>query len=212
MGFDKLWTDLGGQPVVAWSLATLAACREVDRLVIVGASERQHDLAALAEQMAPGHLPAHVVAGGNRRRDSVMAGLRVVSDCPWVLVHDAARPFLSEAVVQRGLREAVSTGACVAALPARDTIKRVHAGTVVETLPREQLWTIQTPQVFRRELVLAALAATDDDATDEAALVERAGGTVRVFEGDLAAFKITTPGDLDLARAMLALRADAVGR
>ena len=91
-----------------------------------------------------------------------------------MLVHDAARPFLSEAVIARGLFEVVRTGACVAALPARDTIKRVDLDrTVLETPPREQLWAVQTPQLFRRNLVLEALAATDDDATDEAALVER---------------------------------------
>ena len=100
----------------------------------------------------------------------------------------------------------------MAALPARDTIKRVGADrVVVETLPREALWTIQTPQLFRRSLVEEALAATDDDATDEAALVERIGGTVRVFEGDVMCFKITTAEDLDIARALLALKANRNG-
>jgi 2-C-methyl-D-erythritol 4-phosphate cytidylyltransferase len=212
MGFDKLWADLGGRPVLAWSLATLAACREIDRLVIVSGSDRQDDVVALLGRVVPADLDASVVVGGERRRDSVEAGVLALGACTWVLVHDAARPYVSEAVVRRGLGEVVQSGACVAALPARDTVKRVEGRTVVETLPREQLWTIQTPQLFRRDVVLAALAATADDATDEAALVERAGGTVRVFEGDLAAFKITTPGDLDIARAMLALRADPVGR
>ena len=94
-----------------------------------------------------------------------------------MLVHDAARPFLVRGRHHAWPVEVGRTGACVAALPARDTIKRVDAiGTVIETPPREQLWAVQTPQVFRRDLVLAALAATDDDATDEAALVERIGG------------------------------------
>ena len=120
-----------------------------------------------------------------------------------MLIHDAARPFLSEAVITRGLFEVGKTGACVAALPARDTIKRVDADRqVIETPPREQLWAVQTPQLFRRDLVLAALAATDDDATDEAALIERIGGTVRVFEGETSCFKITTPDDLEIAQAL----------
>jgi 2-C-methyl-D-erythritol 4-phosphate cytidylyltransferase len=124
-----------------------------------------------------------------------------------VLVHDAARPFLSEAVIARGLDEVLTAGACVAALPSRDTIKRVRPDrTVAETPPREELWTVQTPQLFRRDLVQVALAATDEDATDEAALVERIGGTVRVFEGDVTGFKITTPEDLEIARALLAGR------
>jgi 2-C-methyl-D-erythritol 4-phosphate cytidylyltransferase len=110
-------------------------------------------------------------------------------------------------MILRGLDEVTVTGACVAALPARDTIKRVDRfRNVVETPPRDELWTVQTPQLFRRGLVQQALSATDDDATDEAALIERIGGTVRVFEGEPSCFKITTPDDLEMARALLALR------
>ena len=135
------------------------------------------------------------------------AGLDALTECTWVLVHDAARPFLSEAVIARGLDEVLSAGACVAGLPARDTIKRVRPDrTVAETPDREELWTVQTPQLFRRDLVQVALAATDEDATDEAGLVERIGETVRVFEGDVRGFKITTPEDLEIARALLVAR------
>jgi 2-C-methyl-D-erythritol 4-phosphate cytidylyltransferase len=141
----------------------------------------------------------------------VAAGLAALDDCPWLLVHDAARPFVTEVVVERGLEAVRPTGACVAGVPARDTIKRVQGQTVVETPPRDQLWVVQTPQVFRRDLVLAALAATDDDATDEAGLVERLGGEVRVYQGDPLNLKITTPEDLELARAVLALRTSKVG-
>jgi len=206
MGFDKLWADLGGRPVLAWSLETLATCPSLDRLVVVCSPERGEAVSALIDRLAGAVRPVEVVDGGERRRDSVAAGLDAIGDCAWALVHDAARPFLDLAVVERGLAAVRQTGACVAALPARDTIKRVLNGNVVETLARDQLWTIQTPQLFRRDLVLAALAATDDDATDEAALVERAGGSVRVFEGDVLSFKITTPRDLDLARAVLSCR------
>ena len=114
-------------------------------------------------------------------------------------------------MIVRGLDEVTAAGACVAALPARDTIKRVAPErTVAETPPRDHLWTVQTPQLFRRDLVQVALAATDEDATDEAALVERIGGTVRVFEGDVKAFKITTPEDSEIARALLVPRARPV--
>jgi 2-C-methyl-D-erythritol 4-phosphate cytidylyltransferase len=207
MGFDKLWADLGGMPVLAWSLSTLASCDAIDRLVVVTSDDRADDAWRMVGRTVPARLRALTVVGGERRRDSVEAGLRALEGCTWVLVHDAARPFVSEPMVERGLDEVARTGACVAALPSRDTIKRVDLdGTVLETPPREQLWTVQTPQVFRRSLVLDALAATDDDATDEAALVERMGGTVRVFEGDVKAFKITTPHDLEIARALLTLR------
>ena len=211
MGFDKLWADLGDRPVLAWSLETLAACSALDRLVVVCGPERATAVSALVDRLVGAVSPVEIVAGGERRRDSVAAGLDAIGDCAWALVHDAARPFLDVRVIGRGLAAVRQTGACVAALPARDTIKRVMDGNVVETLPRDQLWTIQTPQLFRRDLVLAALAATGDDVTDEAALVERAGGTVRVFEGDVLSFKITAPGDLDLARAVLSSRV-AAGR
>jgi 2-C-methyl-D-erythritol 4-phosphate cytidylyltransferase len=208
MGFDKLWADLGGKPVLAWSLSTLAGCMALDRLVIVTGADRQDETWRLVGRTVPARLRARTVLGGERRRDSVASGLAALDGCTWVVVHDAARPFLSEAVIARGLFEVTATGACVAALPARDTIKRVDLDrTVLETPPREQLWTVQTPQLFRRDLVLEALAASDDDATDEAALIERHGGTVRVFEGETTAFKITTPDDLEIARALLAARA-----
>ena len=213
MGFDKLWADLGGRPVLAWSLSVLGSCPALDRLVVVTSPEHQDDAWRLVGRTVPARLRGRAVSGGDRRRDSVAAGLAALHGCTWVLVHDAARPFLTQATIARGLDEVTTTGACVAALPARDTIKRVRPDrTVVETPPRDELWTVQTPQLFRRDLVLDALAAIDDDATDEAALIERIGGTVTVFEGDGMCFKITTPDDLEIARALLALKAQRNAR
>ncbi|MGE3270996.1 MAG: 2-C-methyl-D-erythritol 4-phosphate cytidylyltransferase, partial [Chloroflexota bacterium] len=167
----------------------------------------QDEVWRLVGRTVPARLRGRTVLGGERRRDSVAAGLAALDGCEWVLVHDAARPFLTDRVIVRGLSEVPQTGACVAALPARDTIKRVAADrSVLETPPREQLWTVQTPQVFRHELLRRALASTDEDATDEAALVELIGGTVRVYEGEVQGFKITTPDDLEIARALLAAR------
>ena len=205
MGFDKLWADLGGRPVLAWSLDTLAACHALDRLVVVAGEERHDDTWRLVGARVPARLRPRTVLGGERRRDSVAAGLEALDGCSWVLIHDAARPFITDRLIVRGLAEVSQSGACVAALPARDTIKRVDADrNVLETPPRAELWTVQTPQLFRVDLLKHALAATEDDATDEAALVERIGGTVRVFEGEVKGFKITTPDDLEIARALLA--------
>jgi 2-C-methyl-D-erythritol 4-phosphate cytidylyltransferase len=205
MGFDKLWADLGGRPVLAWSLSTLAACHALDRLVVVTSKEREDQTWRMVGGSVPARLRPRTVVGGERRRDSVAAGLAALAGCAWALIHDAARPFITDRLIVRGLSEVSQTGACVAALPARDTIKRVDAASnVLETLPRDQLWTVQTPQLFRIELLKQALAATDEDVTDEAALVERIGGTVRVFEGEVKGFKITTPDDLGIARALLA--------
>jgi 2-C-methyl-D-erythritol 4-phosphate cytidylyltransferase len=201
MGFDKLWAPLGGRPVLAWSLDKLTT---LDRVVLVVAPKHVDRTHRLVGRLG---LSATVVEGGERRRDSVGAGVDALGDCEWLLVHDAARPFLTPRLVLDGLDAARATGAAVAAVPARDTIKRVADSDVVETLPRSELWAVQTPQIFRRDLLVRALASTDEDVTDEAALVERLGVTVRVYPGDELNFKITTPADLDLARALLQLRA-----
>jgi len=206
MGFDKLLADLGGRPVLAWGAAVLAASSSVDCLVVVAATERVGALRDLLAPFMPTAFEWHVVPGGERRRDSVEAGARALDDCAWIVVHDGARPFLTPELVTRGLA-AAAAGAAVAALPVRDTIKRVVGGLVVETPPRAALWAVQTPQVFRRDLLLRGLAATPDDVTDEAMLMERIGVPVRVFEGLDTNFKITTPHDLDVARALLPLRA-----
>ena len=206
MGFDKLWADLGGRPVVAWSLATLPASGVVDNLAFVVAEDRLGGAGLLIYEH---DFPMATIVGGERRRDSVAAGLSVSGDCGWVIVHDAARPFVSGEVVRRGLEAARENGAAIAAVPARDTIKRVRGSDVLETLPRSELWTVQTPQVFRANLLREALDSTDEDVTDEAALVERLGATVRVFEGDERNFKITTPADLELARALVRTRLDS---
>lgn len=197
MGLDKIWMDLQVVPVVAWSLRVLVS---QDRVVLVVARDRLEHARELVHQLG---LAVTIVVGGDRRRDSVAAGVAVLDDCDWVLVHDGARPFLTAALVRRGLEAARETGAAIPAVPVRDTIKRVHDGIVVETLPRTELWAVQTPQVFRRDVLRAALASTDADVTDEAALVEALGTTVRVFDGDERNIKITTRHDLDLARALL---------
>lgn len=201
MGFDKVWAELAGQPLLAHALRVLAESPTIDRLALVVAEQRLPEASALV-----GAAPSRILVcpGGALRRDSVAAGLAVLGDCEWVVVHDAARPFLTAELVARGLRAAQTTGAAVAAIATRDTIKRVARELVVETLPRAELRSIQTPQIFRRELLVRALARADSDVTDEATLVERLGGTVRVFPGDEANWKVTTPTDFRLAAAWLA--------
>ncbi len=209
MGLDKLWAQLGGRPVLTWSLDSLAASGALDGLALVVSRERVTEALRLLGR--PG-LPLMVVAGGERRRDSVAAGVDALVDHDWVLVHDAARPFVDRDLILRGLDAARETGAAVAGVPVRDTIKRVVGRDVIETLRREELWAVQTPQVFRRDLLSAALASSDEDVTDEAALVERMGNTVRVFPGEIANFKITTREDLSVARGLLRQRESGVGQ
>lgn len=198
MGFDKLWADLGGQPVLAHGLRLLAQAR-LDELVVVVAADSLERTRRLASSMG---VEARVCAGGERRRDSVAAGLALLKDVEWVVVHDAARPFATVRLVAAGLEAARETGAAVAAIPIADTVKRVRQGRVVETLSRDELWRAQTPQVFRRDLLERVLAERQEDVGDEATLVERTGGEVRVFAGAADNFKLTEPEDLRLARAI----------
>jgi len=194
MGFPKLWVEVCGEPLLARAIAAARAADPTE-LVIVVAADRVQAATALAPD-------ARVVAGGTRRRDSVAAGL-AASQAPWLAIHDAARALVPPELFQRGLEAAQATGAAVPGLPLKDTIKRVTDSLVVDTPSRAEHVAVQTPQIFRRDLLERALALTDEDVTDEAALVEQLGVRVAVFAGDERAFKVTTPLDLALARTLL---------
>jgi 2-C-methyl-D-erythritol 4-phosphate cytidylyltransferase len=194
MGFPKLWGDLCGRPLLAHAIDTAVAARPTELIVVVS-TEHIADAKALAPW-------AHIVAGGVRRRDSVAAGL-CASTVGWLAIHDAARAFAPPELFERGLEAAQVTGAAVPVLPLKDTIKRVVDSRVVGTPSRAEHVVVQTPQIFRRDLLERALALSDDDVTDEATLVEQLGVSVAVFDGDERAFKVTTPLDFALARALL---------
>ena len=154
------------------------------------------------------------VAGGERRQDSVANAfdhVGVASDV--VLIHDAARPFVTAGLIDRTIDAAIAHGAAIAALQSRDTVKRVADGVIRETIPRESVYLAQTPQGFRREVLAAAVAAgrSGVEATDEAALAERAGYQVHVVDGDPGNVKITTADDLEAARQRMQPRAGGAG-
>lgn len=203
-GGDKLLADLGGRPVVAWSLAALAAARSVDRVVIVAAAERLEALAAIGRETLGGALAA-VVAGGERRRDSVEAGLHAV-EREYAAIHDGARPLVTPALIDACAAAAEGAAGAIPAVPVADTIKEVADGAIAGSPDRARLRAAQTPQVVRRAAWLEAAARCDADETDDAAMLARAGLAVRVVEGDPANLKVTRPIDLTLARALLAER------
>jgi len=194
MGFPKLWADVSGQPLIARALDSARAAQPLE-LVLVVAEDRLLQARALAPS-------ARVVTGGVRRRDSVAAGL-AASTCEWLAVHDAARALAPPHLFHRGLEAARPTGAATPAIPLKDTIKRVADARVLDTPDRSKHVAVQTPQVFHRDVLARALAASDDDVTDEAALAEQLGVRVAVFDGDELAFKVTTPLDFALARTLL---------
>jgi 2-C-methyl-D-erythritol 4-phosphate cytidylyltransferase/2-C-methyl-D-erythritol 2,4-cyclodiphosphate synthase len=205
----KQLLDIGGRSILERSVAAFAVHDRVDDVIVV----LPPDLAESPERCMTAETSAavRVVAGGPRRQDSVANAFdRVSPGSDVVLVHDAARPFVSADVISRAIDAAVAHGAAIAAIPARDTIKRVE-GTgddvvISETIPREAIYLAQTPQAFRRDVLSAAVAIgrSGVEATDEAMLAEQAGHRVHVVEGDPANVKITTLTDLDAARRISA--------
>ncbi len=205
-GRPKAFVELGGLPLLARSLAALAASDAIDALVPVvpAGFGLQVSNAAWLREIPKVGAP---VDGGAERQDSMRAGLAALPpEVALVAVHDAARPFVRPEDVARVVAAAREHGAALLAVPARDTIKRVRAGRVVETPPRAECWAAQTPQVFRTEILREALAKACADGvvgTDDAQLVERLGVPVRIVEGDAGNQKITTAEDLAWAEARL---------
>ncbi|SDI95541.1 2-C-methyl-D-erythritol 4-phosphate cytidylyltransferase/2-C-methyl-D-erythritol 4-phosphate cytidylyltransferase / 2-C-methyl-D-erythritol 2,4-cyclodiphosphate synthase [Frankineae bacterium MT45] len=199
----KAFARLGGLTLIEHALLPFAGHPSVRDLIVVAPSDRLDEVARLSPA-------ATVVAGGEARQDSVLAGLAALRpEVDVVLVHDVARPFVPSEVIDRVL--AAVEGGAQAVIPVRpvsDTIKRVHGVEVVATVDRADLRAVQTPQGFRRDALLAAhrhsVAVTDD-----AALVEADGGRVVVVDGSDEAFKITHPWDLFVAEALLARRSGA---
>ncbi|MDR7463856.1 MAG: 2-C-methyl-D-erythritol 4-phosphate cytidylyltransferase, partial [Armatimonadota bacterium] len=207
----KPFLPLGGRPVLLHALRALLEAPQVHTAVVVAPPAY---LDAARAHTAPFPRVAAVVPGGEERQDSVAAGLEAVPEAEWVVVHDAARPLATPDLVRRVLAAAAETGAATAALPSRDTLKEVAGGVVCRTLDREHIWQVQTPQAFRAALLREAHARARREglrATDDAALVEAAGGVIRVVEGEALNLKVTTPADLELAEAVVAQREGRIG-
>lgn len=203
-GEDKLLADLCGLPVVAWSIRALAAAPSVATIVVVTRSEAVRETVRQIGLTEASRL--RFAPGGERRRDSVAAGLDVCTT-EYVLVQDGARPFLTVELAERVIAAADGLPGAIAAVPVTDTIKAVDAeGRIVEHPDRARLWAAQTPQVVLRSLWLAAASSSDEDVTDDAAMLARLGYTCRVVEGDRWNIKVTYPSDLAIARALATLR------
>jgi 2-C-methyl-D-erythritol 4-phosphate cytidylyltransferase len=200
----KAFAALGERPLLAESLERLERCGWVDAIVVVAPAGWEEAAILLAEELVAAKV-ASVVAGGATRAESVRVGLgEIPGEALAVLVHDAARPLLTDDVVERVLAPlAEGWDGVVPALPVADTVKRVDGHAVVETVARETLVAVQTPQAFRAEALRAAYAGDLAGATDCASLVERRGGRIRVVEGSRALVKVTTPHDLDVVARLL---------
>jgi 2-C-methyl-D-erythritol 4-phosphate cytidylyltransferase/2-C-methyl-D-erythritol 2,4-cyclodiphosphate synthase len=205
----KQLIDIGGGTMLQHSVAAFYRHPRVSDIVVVLPPEHQSFVFAAGDANDVAQRPQiRIAKGGDRRQDSVANGFDAVADdADVILIHDAARPFVSADLIDRTIDAAAEHGAAIAAIQSRDTVKQVDAsGTITGTIPRETIYLAQTPQGFRRDVLERTIAAARSgiEATDEAALAERAGYRVHVVEGDPANVKITTAGDLEAARARLA--------
>lgn len=196
----KALVELAGRPLIEWSVEVLRGISAIERIVVA------------LPAGAPAPAGTTGVLGGAVRSESVRLALGAAGAGDPVLVHDAARPLLTAELIESTLAAALGDGVdcAIAAAPVTDTIKRADAGHVVqETLDRSQLWAVQTPQVFRRGALERALDVPREvlaQATDDAWLIERMGGTVVVVPSSQRNLKVTTPEDLELAELLLASR------
>lgn len=199
---DKVTSSLGGKSILARVVDTFQGSSSIDRIVIVMSPLNLKWGRRLAAQCRWSKV-IDICTGGKRRQDSVAVGLNKLAGCSWVVIHDGARPLVTEAIISRGIAAAVETGAAIAAVPVWDTIKLAENNLVYETLPRDKLWAIQTPQVFREEIIRRAYRNASDEVTDDSSLVELIGCPVKIYSGSYDNIKLTTPQDLILAEILL---------
>ncbi|MCY4559631.1 MAG: 2-C-methyl-D-erythritol 4-phosphate cytidylyltransferase [Chloroflexi bacterium] len=205
-GTDKTFADILGAPLITHTLRRIAASDVVDRIVLVVAADAVPDVEMMVRDSDIPKI-AEVCAGGARRQDSVLAGLVAMGQRQWVAIHDGARPCVSADILERALDEVRGSGAAIAAVPVKDTIKVVGDQQFISGTPdRSTLWAAQTPQAFDYQTLLDAHRAAEVEYTDDAAMVEAAGHRVTVFWGDYHNLKVTTPEDLDIVSLLLGRR------
>jgi 2-C-methyl-D-erythritol 4-phosphate cytidylyltransferase / 2-C-methyl-D-erythritol 2,4-cyclodiphosphate synthase len=201
---EKVLVPLAGRPMIAWSLGALEHAATVGSVVIVAGAHTHEAIAWLVRD--EGFAKVHaVVAGGERRQDSVAAGLAALpEDIEIVVIHDGARPLAEPALFDDCVRTAAETGAAIAATPVADSLKRVVEGEIAATVDRTGLWAAQTPQAFRLAALRRAMeASAGATVTDEALLCEAAGLPVRIVSASAANLKVTRSEDIAVAEALL---------
>jgi 2-C-methyl-D-erythritol 4-phosphate cytidylyltransferase len=205
-GIDKLLVPLAGEPLLLRATRPFQQCRAVRQIVVVVSGEREQQCRTLVAGPEWSKV-TDICIGGDRRQDSVAAGLKRLKEFDWVIIHDGARPLVTVDLIERGLEAAKETGAAAAAVPVTDTIKVVDRNWIVrQTLPRQNLRAVQTPQVFRFDVIQIAHHQDTDEVTDDASLVERLGHKVKLYAGSYDNIKVTTPADLALAEVILSRR------
>ena len=210
---QKQYMLLNGRPLISYALETFEQSCADDLVLVTGAGEENFVRREILQGLTLTKLRA-IVTGGKERYHSVYEGLKALQDCDYVLIHDGARPLVTEEIISRAARSAVRDGACVVGMPVKDTIKVSDRDGYAESTPdRSRLWQVQTPQAFSYPLVrgaydrLMADESLQKGITDDAMVVEHLSGTkVRLVEGSYENLKVTTPEDMILAETLLKKR------
>lgn len=207
MDLPKAFVPLGGQPLLHYSLRAIAALEAIDEAVVTVPAGMERRARAEVERVGV-EIPVKLVAGGAERQDSVRIALGFTSaESEVVVVHDAARPFATPGLFAACIEATRQADGAIAAVAVADTLKRVEGRAIAATVARQGLWQAQTPQAFRRKILVAAHDRAIRErwaATDDAELIERCGGRVEVVESSATNLKITTPADLEIAEALAA--------
>lgn len=213
LGYNKVLTPISGKPVIQWTLEAFVGSGQVDVIVLVISPEDEEIMTRICDAVRKADSSAKMpeilsVFGGADRQDSVYKGLNALpEEVEVVLIHDGARPFVDNLIIERSIQNAREKGSACAGMPVKDTIKVVNEDQVIMDTPnRSTLWSAQTPQAFRREIVMDAYQRANETGlrgTDDAGLVEAAGYKVTMFEGSYSNIKLTSSEDLLLAERIL---------
>jgi len=209
-GFDKLFAPLGGRPVIEHSIDAFERAQCVDEVIVVGREAALDSFSSLITQFRKVRA---VVPGGDRRQDSVRAGLDAVSNTDFIAVHDAARPLITAKEIERVFAAAVEHGAAALAAPVGETLKLADRNRfVIGSIDRENVFAMQTPQIFARDLIVEAYDRIARDSvaiTDEISAVQHAGGHTIIVRAEDHNPKITFPNDLAIAELILRMREES---
>lgn len=207
-GKNKLLLELNDVPVLIHTLRVFEEDEACNGIILATNPHDDQEIKTLLKRYNVTKV-IHLVAGGGERQHSIYNALKTVKNDGIILVHDAARPFIQTKQVHLLTKKAEETGAAIIGVPAKDTMKKVRDGVVVETVDRSSLWAVQTPQAFRVSLLREAYDQAERDhflGTDDASLVERLNYPVAIVQGDYDNIKLTTPEDLYFAKAILVKR------